>query len=129
GWVPAFAGMTIVYCCEDGVQMCEHRGQQLGEENVSTGDTDDSVGVAYAIFAYVLWGIVPLYWRLLDGVPPFELTVHRIVWCALFVMIVALLRSRLGHLRRIIRTPRLLATLTLTSVLISTNWTVYIYCV
>ena len=109
--------------------MCEYRGPQVGERNVATGAIDDSLGIAYAMLAYVLWGIVPLYWRLLDGVPPFELTVHRIVWCALFVMVVALLRRRLGHLRQIIRTPRLLATLALTSILISTNWTVYIYCV
>ncbi|HEX3430520.1 MAG TPA: EamA family transporter RarD [Rhizomicrobium sp.] len=95
----------------------------------TAGASDDSVGIAYAAVAYVLWGIVPIYWRLLDGVPPFELTVHRIVWCALLVMIVALVRRRLGHLRQILRTPRLLGTLTLTSLLISTNWTVYIYCV
>ena len=93
------------------------------------GSGDDSAGLAYATLAYVLWGIVPLYWRLLDGVPPFELTVHRIVWCALLVMIVSLMRRRLGHLRQILRTPRLVATLALTSLLISTNWTVYIYCV
>lgn len=90
---------------------------------------DDSRGIAYAALAYVLWGIVPIYWRLLDGVPPFELTVHRIVWCALFVLILALLRRRLGHLREILRNPRLLGLLTLTSLLISINWTVYIYCV
>ena len=96
---------------------------------VSAGASDDSRGIAYAALAYVLWGIVPIYWRLLDGVPPFELTVHRIVWCALFVMIVALLRRRLGHLRQILRNPRLLGTITLTSLLISVNWTVYIYCV
>lgn len=90
---------------------------------------DDSRGIAYAVLAYVLWGVVPIYWRLLDGVPPFELTVHRIVWCALFVMAIAVLRRRLGHLRQILRNPRLLGTLALTSLLISTNWTVYIYCV
>jgi len=90
---------------------------------------DDPTGLAYAALAYGLWGIVPIYWRLLDGVPPFELTVHRIVWCALFVLILAMLRRRVGHLRQILRMPRLLATLTLTSLLISTNWTVYIYCV
>lgn len=51
---------------------------------------DDPTGIACAVLAYGLWGIVPLYWRLLDAVPPFELTVHRIVWCALFVMALAL---------------------------------------
>ena len=88
-------------------------------EGERTAAADDSRGLAYAALAYVLWGIVPIYWRLLDGVPPFELTVHRVVWCALFVMILALLRRRLGHLGQILRTPKLLGTLTLTSLLIS----------
>ena len=99
------------------------------ETNSSAAPSDDPRGLAYAVLSYVLWGIVPLYWRLLDGVAPFELTVHRIVWCALLVLMVALFRRRLGNIRQIIRTPRLLGTLTLTSLLISTNWTVYIYCV
>ena len=91
--------------------------------------TDDPTGVVFAVLAYALWGIVPLYWRLLDGVPPFELTVHRVIWCALFVMVAALLRRRIPQLIAILRTPRLIGTLALTGFLISVNWTVYIYCV
>jgi chloramphenicol-sensitive protein RarD len=90
---------------------------------------DDPAGIAYAVLSYVLWGIAPLYWRLLDGVRPFEVTVHRIVWCALFVMAVTFFRGRMAHIRDIVRTPRLLATLALTGFLISLNWTIYIYCV
>ncbi|HTT83454.1 MAG TPA: EamA family transporter RarD [Rhizomicrobium sp.] len=90
---------------------------------------DAPAGIVCATLAYGLWGIAPLYWRLLDGVPPFELTLHRIVWCALFVMAIAFLRGRLAQIVAIIRTPRLLAMLALTGFLISLNWTVYIYCV
>ncbi|MGH6876282.1 MAG: EamA family transporter RarD [Rhizomicrobium sp.] len=90
---------------------------------------DDPAGVACAVLAYGLWGIVPLYWRLLDGIPPLEVTTHRIVWCALFVMATALLRGRLPHIVAILRTPQFLAMLALTGILISVNWTVYIYCV
>jgi chloramphenicol-sensitive protein RarD len=90
---------------------------------------DDAVGIAMAGFAYAFWGIMPLYWRLLSSVPPVELTVHRILWCAVFVAFVALGRRRLKHLAAILRTPRLIATLALTSVLITCNWTLYIYCV
>jgi chloramphenicol-sensitive protein RarD len=104
-------------------------GRLLPQAGIGSAAADDPTGIAYAALAYALWGIVPLYWRLLDGVPPFELTVHRIVWCALFVMVVALMRGRFGHLRQILRTPWLLRTLTLTSLLISVNWTVYIYCI
>lgn len=81
------------------------------------------------MLAYGLWGIAPLYWRLLDGVPPFQVTLHRIAWCALFVMIVAFFRGRMAQIMAIVRTPRLLGTLALTGILISLNWTIYIYCV
>ena len=90
---------------------------------------DQASGIAYAALAYVLWGVTPLYWRLLDGVPPFELTVHRIVWCALFVMALAILRGRLPQVIAVLRAPHLLGTLAITGVLISCNWSVYIYCV
>jgi chloramphenicol-sensitive protein RarD len=90
---------------------------------------DAPAGIACAALSYVLWGIAPLYWRLLDSVPPFEVTIHRIVWCALFVMAVAFFRGRMAQIFAIVRTPRLVGTLALTGCLISLNWTIYIYCV
>ncbi|HSZ73654.1 MAG TPA: EamA family transporter RarD, partial [Rhizomicrobium sp.] len=97
--------------------------------NSSKHMPDDGAGIFYAAFAYALWGVMPLYWRLLTSMPPFELTVHRLVWCALVVASVTFARRRWAHIVAIIRQPRLLATLALTSLLISTNWTIYIYCV
>ncbi|HLY06053.1 MAG TPA: EamA family transporter RarD [Rhizomicrobium sp.] len=123
---PKFAAQISTPDQVGGRLLPQGEGEIEGER---TAPSDDPRGIAYAALAYVLWGIVPIYWRLLDGVPPLELTAHRIVWCALFVLIVALLRRRLGHLREILRTPRLVGLLALTSLLISTNWTVYIYCV
>jgi len=90
---------------------------------------DDPTGILYAGLAYASWGVIPLYWRLLSGVPPFELTVHRVFWCALFLGAVVLARSRFSHMLSLFRSPKLIATLALTSVLIATNWTVFIYCV
>jgi chloramphenicol-sensitive protein RarD len=90
---------------------------------------DDATGILLAGFAYAFWGIMPLYWRLLSSVPPLELTVHRIFWCAIFLAFVAVERKRLAPLRAIARDPRLLGTLALTSVLITCNWTLYIYCI
>jgi chloramphenicol-sensitive protein RarD len=90
---------------------------------------DESAGIMLAGGAYAIWGVVPLFWRLLGDVPPFELTVHRVLWCALFLMIVAAWRGRASRIVSILREPRTLATLALTSVLISCNWTIFIYCV
>lgn len=99
------------------------------EIEAATAKGDDLTGIAYASLAYIFWGVVPIYWRGLSDVPPFEITVHRVLWCALFVVAVCIARGRFSHIAAIFRDPRLLATLTLTSILISTNWLIYIYCV
>lgn len=90
---------------------------------------DDTSGIFFAAFAYIMWGIMPLYWHLLNAVPPFELTTHRVLWCAFTVAGVTLMRGRFSRLISIVREPRIVRTLALTSLLITTNWTIYIYCV
>jgi chloramphenicol-sensitive protein RarD len=98
-------------------------------QNTANAHGGEATGILYAGAAYAFWGITPLYWRFLGEVPPFELTTHRVLWCALFVAIVTAWRGRLAHIVTILRTPKLLGTLALTSILITTNWTVFIYCV
>jgi chloramphenicol-sensitive protein RarD len=90
---------------------------------------DDRGGIAYASFAYVVWGVMPLYWRLLASVPSFEIVVHRVLWCALTAAGVTLARGRLSRLLSIVRTPEIVRTLALTALLIAANWTIYIYCI
>jgi chloramphenicol-sensitive protein RarD len=90
---------------------------------------DDPNGIALAAFSYVFWGFMPLYWRLLLAVPPFEVTVHRIFWSALFCAIMIAVRHRWSHLRDLFRQKRTMAMLALTGVLISVNWTIFIYSV
>ncbi|HEY5047878.1 MAG TPA: EamA family transporter RarD [Rhizomicrobium sp.] len=90
---------------------------------------DETAGILFAGSAYAVWGIVPLYWRLLGDVPPFELTVYRVFWCALFVTAVTFWQGHTSRAFAILRSRRLVATLALTSVLITCNWTLYIYCV
>ncbi len=98
-------------------------------ENTPPGAPDESAGILFAAIAYGVWGVMPLYWRLLGDVPPVELTVHRVLWCAVFLMIVVAWRGRASRIVSIVREPRTIATLALTSVLITVNWTIFIYCV
>src|SRR5690242_16024840 len=110
------------------------RAQQL-EKNaiIVTADQnqyrDDPRGIAYAAAAYGIWGLVPLYWRLLDDVSPIETTVHRILWCALFGLAVTAVRGRLSRFISIIRTRSLILPLTASGLLITVNWTIFMYCV
>lgn len=96
----------------------------MGEE-----PKNETVGVLYALAAYTLWGLLPLYWRLLDDVAPFEVAMHRIFWCALLVGGITLMRKRVARIRGVLRRRRLVLALTLSSLLIAVNWTTYIYSV
>ena len=86
-------------------------------------------GILLAAGAYGIWGLVPLYWQFLSDVPPLEITLHRILWCSITGLVVTLARRRFWHFITVLRTRRLMAALMASSVLISTNWTIYIYCV
>ena len=88
---------------------------------------NEAAGILYAGAAYSLWGLFPLYWGLLAVVPPIELSIHRMLWCALFAAGVTAARGRLGAVWRVARTRRLIAALALSSVLIAANWTIYIW--
>ena len=98
-------------------------------DTVSSAPQGEGRGILLAGLAYAIWGVVPAYWRLLSEVPPFELTVHRVLWCAVFVAGVTLWRGRLASILTIFRTRAVFRLLFLTSILITANWTLYIYCV
>ncbi|HEY0107317.1 MAG TPA: EamA family transporter RarD [Rhizomicrobium sp.] len=86
-------------------------------------------GIAYVASSYLIWGVTPLFWVLLDGISPLELTLHRMVWCALFGLAVTAGRGRLSRLVGVLRAPRLVGALAVSGVLITVNWTLFIYCV
>ena len=82
-------------------------------------------GLAAGIGAYLLWGLFPLYWPLLEPAAPVEILAHRIVWSLLFLA--ALLAVTTGY--RWVRTlgRRRAGLLALASVLITVNWGTFIY--
>lgn len=86
-------------------------------------------GWLLGIAAYAAWGVVPAFWKLLDGLPVLDLTAHRTVWaCACFWLAAALtgcLRATLATFR----SPRQLAILATSASLLTINWLVFIYAV
>ncbi len=90
---------------------------------------DEALGIFYAGGSYLLWGFVPLYWAMLAGVPPIEITLHRIFWGGLFAAAVTLLRRRWREIAAIFRRRDTLLALATSSVLIAVNWTIFIWCV
>lgn len=86
-------------------------------------------GVLAATLAYALWGVLPVYWKILDEVPALELVAHRVLWCALLLLLAVAAAGRLGELGAALRSPRALAVHGAAAALIAVNWLVYVWAV
>ncbi len=84
-------------------------------------------GVLYALGAYFLWGLFPLYWKNLQDVPPVEILSHRIVWSLLFLLGFLAVKRHWGWLRPALGNGKILLSSLLTAVLLGSNWLIYIF--
>jgi chloramphenicol-sensitive protein RarD len=87
-------------------------------------------GLVLAVVAYTLWGLLPLYWPLLEPAGAMEILAHRLAW-SLVVSVVLLLVSRGSWrwIKDLVRDPRRLGLVVAASVAITINWAVYIWAV
>lgn len=86
-------------------------------------------GVTYGLAAYTMWGCFPLFFALFEGVPAYEVLVHRIIWSSVFLaVVITLLRRWLPVKSALVRPSKLWRVLGC-AVLIATNWGIYIYSV
>ena len=81
------------------------------------------------VIAYVLWGIFPIYWKLLAGVNSMEVISHRILWSLVTLVVCVSLVGQWQEIREAARDKRRLALTVLAAALISTNWLVFIWAV
>jgi chloramphenicol-sensitive protein RarD len=91
------------------------------------GDTPR--GFLFALTAYLMWGFLPLYFRLVEHVGILEVLAHRVVWSLPIALAVLLALGRTDALREAIRTPRMLAMACITAALISVNWGIYVWAI
>ncbi len=89
--------------------------------------SEERRGVLFGAAAYLLWGLFPLYWPLLEPAGAAEILAHRFVWSFVFVLVLVAIQRQLGRLWAVVRDRRCLAPLALAAVFISVNWYVYIY--
>ncbi|MCG8480187.1 MAG: EamA family transporter RarD [Spirochaetales bacterium] len=91
---------------------------------------DRKVGIAAAVGAFCLWGVLPLYWARISHVPAVEVISHRVVWgTALAWMLVVLLKRRGAITVPLFPTGATLRWLLCSGVLVVTNWLVYVWAI
>ncbi len=84
-------------------------------------------GALAALLAYVLWGVLPVYWHGLKGVPAQEILAHRFVWSLVFILIVLAITGRWGWLRDVTRRPVDYSRYVVTAILLAINYGVYLW--
>ncbi len=94
---------------------------------------NNTTGIAYALGAFILWGLMPLFFRELSHVPELEFLGHRMIWSFLFLIFLLFFRRSyimlLSEIGQIITNRKMLLMLLFTAALISSNWLVYIWAI
>ena len=115
---------------------CEKKNRVNFEKLNKEGDVvveKEKNGVLLAVLAYIIWGVLPVYWKNLDNVPSAEILVSRIVWAFISTLLLVLLMKNGRHLKEDLKTlwrsQRSFWSLFGASVLISGNWFLYIWAV
>jgi len=85
--------------------------------------------VAYALGSFGLWGLFPLYFKAVSAVPATEVLAHRVVWSVVFVGLLLLLVRQWGTVGAILADRERRTRLIASSLLISTNWLIFIWAV
>jgi chloramphenicol-sensitive protein RarD len=86
-------------------------------------------GLLAAAASFVIWGAFPLYLKPIHDLSALQIIAHRIVWACVLVVIWLGMRGELGSLRRLFSNPTILSRLVLSAILVTVNWTGYVWAV
>lgn len=86
-------------------------------------------GTWYGIAAYVMWGLFPVYWKWLKDVPALQLICHRILWSCIILICFIILTRQFKAFRDTAWIPAMIPIYTVTALLITINWLVYVWAV
>lgn len=92
-----------------------------------TWDNEAKRGTLAGVGCYVLWGTLPLYWKLLSEVDSLEIVAHRVIWCFVCTLLVCLLAKH--DVRSLLQQPRAWRHLVPAAAIITVNWSVYVIAV
>ncbi|WP_340609942.1 EamA family transporter RarD [Xenorhabdus bharatensis] len=86
-------------------------------------------GILYALGAYLIWGLAPIYFKEIHYVPPDEIVSHRVIWSVFFMVLMLTITRHWRQVLTVIKQPKHLLMLGITAFTIASNWLVYIWAV
>src|SRR3954452_11648412 len=86
-------------------------------------------GLVFGLLAYALWGILPLYFKAIATVPPFDIVAHRVLWSLPFLAALVAVSRGWPKVREAVAHQRTVGILLVTALLIGGNWLLYVYAV
>lgn len=101
----------------------------LKRSTMSLAPSSGRIGFAQALIACVFWGLMPVYFKLLQSVDALEVVAHRIIWSVPLLLIILYFRKNLAGLATAIASRKLRWTMLASSILIATNWLIYVWAV
>jgi chloramphenicol-sensitive protein RarD len=99
------------------------------DESTLPAHKEASLGTAFGLAAYGMWGLFPLYWKSLSAVPPVQILAHRIAWAFVFTLILSVALKKAAAFKALLHNPKRLLATAAAGLLISVNWGIYIWAV
>jgi chloramphenicol-sensitive protein RarD len=106
--------------------------QTVEERTSISGDPEARrarAGLLYGLGAYLAWGFIPAYFKLLGDVPPLTILAHRVVWSVAFLALLLTLLRKWGEVRTALGSRRTMLALLCSTALIAVNWYVFIWAI
>jgi chloramphenicol-sensitive protein RarD len=92
-------------------------------------DSSTRNGVINAMAAYFMWGLAPLYFKLLIDIGAGEILMHRVVWSSVFLLLLVLLSKKRLVLIQLCKQPKIIAKLSLSALVLAVNWLLFIWAI
>lgn len=90
---------------------------------------DTPQGLGFALGAYLIWGFLPLYLKMVSHIDPAEIVAHRVIWSIPIAGAVLMLLGRTDDVKAALRNPKTLAMGVVTAALITVNWGIYVWAI
>lgn len=91
--------------------------------------TSSRSGIFYALTAFTLWAIAPIYFKEMSFVPATEILAHRVIWSCIIVLVLIILLRYTGALKKVLSSPKTLIAMLISTLLIGLNWGTFIWAV